>query len=131
MSKRQIERTQDVMIVNSGDIERVKLEADVLYVSSPSTTEAWELDPNQQAQNEKTGQYTQFVTGTNRKPLKIFKNVPEQATKPLQTIAGQKFDEYFSYLEEKNQKQSMLLWIGIITVIIAVTIGIVVLVNMN
>ena len=119
------------MIVNSGDIERVKLEADVLYVSSPPTTEAWELDPNQQAQNEKTGEYTQFVTGTNRKPLKIYKNVPEQETKPLQTIAGQKFDEYFSYIEEKNQKQSMLLWIGIITAIIAVTIGVVVLLNMS
>lgn len=131
MGKRQKGGHQNVLLVEgTSDIERHTLETDVLYVASPNSIEAWELDSNQQARHEVTGEYIQVCSVRNKKPLQIFRNRPRIKGQPVSVIAAQKFDEQMTVIQERNQKQSMLLWIGIICALLAVSVAGIVLFKM-
>ena len=112
-------------------MEDTSLGCDTLHIESPDTIEAWEIDPYQLSREEKTGKYLQVVSERNKKPLRVFKDQPIISSRAIETIAGQKFDEKMTIIQEQKRKQSMLLWVGIITAILAVTICIIVLVNMG
>ena len=132
MGKRRTDQKMNVAILTERlGVEETRLDCDTLHIESPDTIEAWELDPYQLSRDEKKGNNLQVVSERNKKPLKVFRDRPAIAGRAIETIAGQKFDEEMTIIQERKQKQSMLLWIGIITAIIAVTIGIIVLVNMK
>ena len=121
-------RKQDVLVTTeTGHIEERQLETDVLYVASPDDIMAWELDPNQQSRDPKTGDYLQVVSERSKRPLKVFRGRPVLKGQSTDTIASQKEDEELSYILSKSAKNSMLLWLGIVCALIAVIIGIVVL----
>jgi len=121
---------QEVMILTEqGEIVFAKLPADTLYVASHDDLKAWELDSNQQAITEKNNRL-QVVSERSKKPIRVFRNRPVLNGKSTDVIANQKEDEELTVMERKSQKSSVLLWVGIICAIIAVTIGIIVLSNM-
>lgn len=124
-------RLNVLTVTETNDIERRRGETDVLYVAFPDTTEAWELDAGQQAKHERTGEYLQVCSVKNKRPLQIFRNRPRISGQSVSNIAAQKFDEQIMVIQERNQKQSMLLWIGIICALLAVTISVIVLLKMR
>lgn len=133
MGRRNAAREQDVLIVTEadGNVEPCRLETDVLYVASPETIEAWELDYNQQAKHEKTGRHLQVVSERSKKPLKIFPDRSTLQGQSTEAIASQKQDAELTFMQSKNKRSSMLLWVGIICAILAVTIGVIVLLKMK
>ncbi len=133
MGRKLASRKQDVLILTEANtgVEYTQLETDVLYAASPETIEAWELDTNHQAKNELTGRYIQVVSERSKKPLRIFKDSPLLSGPSTEAIASQKQDAELAFLNTKSQKNSMLVWIGIICAILAVIIGLIVLLNLN
>lgn len=133
MGRKLASRKQNVLILTEANtgVEYAQLETDVLYAASPETIEAWELDTNQQARDELTGRYIQVVSERSKKPLRIFKDRPLLSGPSTEAIASQKQDAELAFLNTKSQKNSMLIWIGIICVILAVIIGLIVLLNLN
>lgn len=120
-----------IIISAKGLAEHTKLEAGTLCVADPGKFQAWELDYFQQARDEKTGKYTQFVSSLNQRPLKIFPNRPQIASQQSAMIAVQQFDEQLVQIHQENSKQSMLLWLGIFLLALVLTILTIVLVNMR
>ncbi len=118
-------------VTAQGRVEHEKLEVGTLCCANPDKFEAWELDYNQQAKDEETGGFIQFVSSLNKKPLKIYRNIPQSESHTTRQIAMQQFDEQLTTLLEKSSKNSMLLWLGIILVLLLLIIGLVVLSNMN
>lgn len=126
------DKKQEVVIITAkGVAQHEVLEADSLCFTSPNTLEAWELDYNQQAKNEETGQFTQFVSSLNKQPLKIYENREQSESHATKVIAAQKFDEKLTQIQKDSESKSMLLWMGIITVVLAIIIGLIVLANMG
>ena len=124
-------KQETVIVTAKGIAEHDKLEVGTLCIASPDTFEAYELDYNQQARNEKTGQFTQFVSSLNKKPLKIFENRKQSRSQSTRSIAAQQFDEKLVQIHKGQQKQSMLLWLGIIILALIIIIGLVIFFNMR
>lgn len=132
MSKRKTDSTQDVILITGlGDIFRHKFETQPGYVASHDTVEAWELDYNQQVLDESTGQYTQFLTEYSKKPIKIYKDRPALVGLSTKVLASREQDAEIAYSDTRRQKNSMLLWVGIIAVLFAVTMSIIALVQLK
>lgn len=120
-----------INITAKGIAEHFKLDVGTLSIASPDTFEAWELDYNQQARNARTGEYTQFVSSLNKRPIKIFSNRPQSQSQSTKSMAAQQFDEKLVQIEKVNQRQSMLLWLGIFILALALMTGLIVLLNMG
>lgn len=119
---------QDVYIVTAkGVAEREKLDTGITSAALPDYFQAWEIDYNQQAEDEHTGQPTQFVSSLNQRPLIIYKSRPQLRSTLAAVLAVRQFDEKLTQIHEQQQKQSMLLWLGIIIMALLVLIGIVIL----
>lgn len=132
--RKQSSVDQNVLILTAGsDVELCRLEANNLYMASPDTDppQAWERDFSQQAKDEKSGEFLQVVSVLSKTPVRIFRNRPALAGKSTDLISSGKEDEELTYMDARSAKNSMLLWIGIITALLAVTVGIIVLVNMK
>lgn len=122
---------QEVIIINArGVATHQKLEVGNLCMASDDTSEAWELDYNQQSKDVKTGKLVQFISTLNKKPLRIFKNRPQIPGLSILNIAKQEFKASIMEIEEENHRKSMLLWLGIIIMSIIVTIALIILLNM-
>lgn len=125
-------KEQSVIIITAkGIAEHDKLEAGTLCFADPDRFQAWELDYNQQAKEENKGHFTQFVSTLNKKPLKIFDNRPQLRSQSANQIAAQQFDEQLVQVHQAKQKQSMLLWLGIISLSILLMIGLIVFFNIR
>ena len=124
------EQQKIIKISARGVATHEKGETGTLCVAFPETCEAWELDYNQQSQDAQTGELVQIVSTLNKKPLKVFDNRPDISGQSIQSIGAQEFDAAIMQIEQDNQKKSMLLWLGILMLTLAVIIGLVVLVSM-
>ena len=125
-------RRQDVFILTeTNSIAGDRFETEVGYAVSPETVEAWALDRNQQGIDEETGNIVQTLSERSYKPLVVFdldsEDSSKLAVKNVNTISSQQEDEEMALMERKKSKQSMLLWIGIVATIFALTISIMVL----
>lgn len=118
------------VLKQTGGVEFVSLETDTLYAASPESIEAWEIDPNQQARNEKDGVSLQIVSEISKQAIKIYPSW--DALKGLSTdkIASKKQDEELAFMESRRSKNSMLLWLGIICLVLALTVGLIVLIKL-
>lgn len=124
--------TQDVLLLSeTASVEFRSIEAEGLYAADHDMPGAWELDFNQQTKNEKTGEYLQVISARSKRPVQIFKNRPKMAGQSTQTIASNSQDRELTFQDRRKQKNSMVLWLGIIAVIFAIVISIIVLVNMK
>lgn len=123
---------QDVIIINArGIAKHDRLEVGNLCMASDETSEAWELDYNQQSKDAETGKMIQVISTLNKKPLRVFKSRPTIPGLSILSIAKQEFKASIMEIEEENSRKSMLLWLGIIIVLLLLIIGIVILTNMN
>lgn len=116
------------IITARGILEHKKLGAGTQCFACPDIFAAWELDYNQQAKDEKTGRYTQFVSSLNKKPLKIYQNRPQLQSQPTRNIAAQQFDEKLVQIHKQQQQQIMVRWLGIIVLALALIVALIVLV---
>lgn len=105
---------QDVCnLTETNSVDDGKLDAFVAHAESIKETAAWELNSFQQAIDEKTGRYIQFISDRSFRPLQIYRN-PISATGNISTIAGQTEDQEMVFLEEGRKRDGRMLWIGII-----------------
>ncbi len=118
-------------VTAKGIVEHSRLEVGTLCCASPDTFEAWELDYNQQAKDERTGEFVQFISSLNKQPLKIYTHRPQSQSQSTAQIAAQQFDEKMVQIHKEESKKSMLLWLGIIAAILLVIIGLIVLLNVQ
>lgn len=124
-------RKQDVcLLTTTNRVEDTKLESDILHAESPSTLEAWGLDGNQQAIDEKTGRYIQFISSLSCDPLQIYQNSPVHKSN-TPAIASQTEDQEMVYIEEGKRKDSRLLWIGICLAMLTLTVCVIALLKMQ
>ncbi|OGN90745.1 MAG: hypothetical protein A2Z70_01315 [Chloroflexi bacterium RBG_13_48_17] len=124
-------RQQTIIITPKGTTEKEKLQVGSILIARPDTYEAWELDYNQQARNEKNGAFVQFVSSWNKTPIKIFENRPSIKGQSTQIIAAQQFDEKLTQTHKAQQHLSQLLWLGIFGALTVIIIGLVILFNMR
>jgi len=125
------QKTQTLFVITeTNEVEIRELPTDILYAASPDTAQAWELDTNQQARGE-DGSYVQVVSERSKKAIKIFPSGSLLAGRSTDAIASQKQDAELAFMNKRGQKSSMLLWLGIITAIFAVTISIVLLYSLK
>ena len=92
---------------------------------------AWEIDFNQQSLDKGTDKYVQTVSQHSKTPIRVFKDRPTLKGQPTNAIALQKLNEALLTDPPNDKKNSMLLWLGILSSIIAVIIGLIVLLNMQ
>jgi len=124
------EKIQVGIVTDKLSFEVHHLECDTMHIESPTSFEAWELDSYHLSRDETTGEPLQLISERNKKPLRVFRDRPLITGRAIETIAAQQFDERMTIIQERNQKQSMLLWLGIIAVLMAIIIGIIVLSNL-
>ena len=106
-----------IEITAKGELLKDKLEVGTLCVADPKEFKAWELDFNQQARDERSGQFVQFVSSLNKRPLKIYRNRPQAPTQATRDIAAQQFDEQLEQVQSQHPKHTMVKWLGVIMVI--------------
>lgn len=127
-------RRQDVtLLTETNCVEDKQLECGIVHAESPKELEAWGLDSNQQAKDERTGRYFQVVSSRSYIPLQIYRSdnkAPQVVGSNVTTIASQTEDEEMIFLEERQTRDSRVLWFGIIAALFAVVISLVVLLNM-
>ncbi|MBA7613515.1 hypothetical protein ES703_20766 [subsurface metagenome] len=121
---------QDVCILaETNTVSDERLRAGTIHAENPGTAEAWGLDSRLQCQDEKTGRYVQFISSLNCDPIPIYKN---PSTPPVKTntslIASQTEDQEMVYVDTATNKNSTLLWIGICTALLTLTVCIIALV---
>lgn len=119
---------QNVIVITAdGFADHRKLEVGSLCFASPDDCEAWEIDYLQQSKDERTGKLFQFVSILNKRPLRIYKSRPQSKSQPTRDIARQQFYEQLLLIRKKKERQSMMLWLGIVLVILAIILGMLVL----
>lgn len=124
-------RHQEVCLLTTANcVEDGKLERDILHAESPKTMEAWGLDGNQQARDEETGRYVQFISSLSCDPLQIYKGSPVNKSN-TSTIASQTEDQEMVYAEEGKRKDGRLLWLGICLAFMTLTVCILALLKMR
>ncbi len=137
MGKKRSRRQPVLILTETNSVVDDVLEVpptDAGYAESPDTVEAWALDANQQALNQK-GEYVQVICERSFEPIRVFNlnngHKSDTIVHNVDTIASQKHDEELSFMEEKKSKSSQMLWLGIIGAIIALTFALVVLSSMK
>ena len=124
MGKRRLNEKQGVRLLSeTGNVVDIKFDADLGYVASPDTPEAWGLNRTQQAKELRTGQFIQLICERSGKPIQVFRNsgsTNDIIGYDISTIANQAEDRAQQESERDRPKDSQLLWLGIITTIIAI-----------
>lgn len=134
MGKRRQGRQDVLILTETNSVVGQKLKAEVAYAVSPDTVEAWALDANQQAIAEKSKRFVQVICERTYKPVPVFNlNEKDDGTvgKNVNTIAQQKEDEELAFVEQHEAKDRRLVWVGIIVLILALTLGAIVLNRMG
>lgn len=123
----------DVTLLNeAGNVGEFELEHDIQYVVRPfPDLQAWEIDRSQQAKDEITGRWVQTVSDRSKKPIRVFRNSANNASRETDTIAGQKWDEALAFRDSVKQKNSLSIWFAIIAVVMLLIISIIALVNLK
>lgn len=125
MGKRKLDEKQSVRLLSeTGTVTDIKLDADIGYVASHDTPEAWGLNRTQQAKELRTGQFIQLICERSGKPIQVFRNGGSSNSiigYDISTIAKQAEDRAQQESEQDKPKDSQLLWFGIITTIVAIT----------
>lgn len=137
MGRKRTRRQPVLTLTETNSVVDDRLEippTDAGYAESPDTVEAWALDANQQALNDK-GEYVQVICERDFEPIRVFNlnngHKSNVAVRNVETIASQKHDEELAFMEEKKSKNSQMLWLGIIAAIVALTFALVVLISMK
>lgn len=129
MPKRDTLQTKVFSEINS--VIDKKLEVDVGGAVDFDELREWAIDSNQQAIDERTGEYVQFFSERSYKPVQIYSDYDISFIgQNVEAIAAQTEDEELTSVANRKTKDSRLLWMGIIAALFAVVISIVVLVNL-
>ena len=85
---------------------------------------AWEMDSFQQAIDEKTKRFIQFIGERSYRPIKIFRSLQNgnENDTNITTIASQTEDQEMVFLDEGKKKDGRLLWLGICLCLVTITI---------
>lgn len=123
------------ILAESNSVVNDSLDTGIGYTASPDTVEAWLLDMTQQALDEKTGDRVQVLSERSMEPVIVFdienaQEIRKRYKRDISKIASQQEDEEISYMEQKKRGINRTLIFGIITALFALTISIVVLVNL-
>jgi hypothetical protein len=133
MWKRHQGARQDVCILTeTNSVGDGKLNALVAHAESPKELLAWELNPRQQAIDEKTKRFIQFIDDISYKPLQIYQNsLFQKKTSNITSISSQTEDQEMVFISEGRKNDGRMLWIGIIAGIVALTFLIAVYMKMK
>lgn len=91
------------------------------YATNERNREAWAIQESTQIPDAKTGRPVQVLTGWDANPVVLFgRNGTEKETrKTIEILAARVTDESIAWFEEQKHKHTLLLWVGIIGVILA------------
>lgn len=128
MGKNTIETKQDVLLLTgNGNGVRVTFDASPDSIIDFKNNRAWELAYPQQCEEEKTGKTIQIISEVDQTPITIYRNRPELDSSS--DLFNRKVKEGLSTIEHTKNKTGMILWVGIVAALMAVTITAVVLVK--
>lgn len=118
---------QDVcLLLETNEVEDQRLDAETLHAENPETAEGWLLDSSQMCRDERTGRYIQFVSSRYGSPIKIYRNRNGRKDQvKIDEISSQTEDQEMVFIDEKQNKDGRLLWIGIITALLTLTVCII------
>ncbi len=121
---------QDIcLLAETNSVSDERLSAGTIHAESPDTAEAWGLDSRLQCRDEKTGRYIQFVSSLNCDPIPIYKNPDTPAVKTnTSLIASQTEDQEMVFVDTTSNRSSTMLWIGICTALLTLTVCVISLV---
>lgn len=94
------------------------------YGTNERDYEAWGINESSQIFDRRTGRPVQVLTGWNCNPVSLFgRNGLEKIDQDkINSLAGRVTDEAITWFEEQKRKHTIILWIGIIGVILALGI---------
>jgi hypothetical protein len=98
------------------------------YAANESTKEAWSVDDENMVRDRKTGRLIQLVTAWNTTPVQMFgpkKNAITTAN--IQALAARVTDEAIVWEQERQHRNTLVFWTGIVCAILALGIVIPVL----
>jgi len=116
-----------LLITETNNVVSMSLDADTGYVESPDDIQGWLLNRTQQAKDLNTGRYIQLISERDCRPIQVFRNghssseVESITEKNISDIARQTEDKAQLLVEQESNTDGRVLWIGIITGIIAIT----------
>jgi hypothetical protein len=120
---------QEVCLISETNFAKdEKMEADLLHASSPETAEGWLLESRQMVKDEITNEYIQFVSSKYGCPIRIYK-VEEESNPNIEGISSQTEDQEMVFTTDQHSKSGMMLWVGIATGLLTLTVLVVVLVT--
>lgn len=129
---KKVKASQEITVLTPlGTAEHRVLVANGLCCSDNAKYQGWELEYPQQSKDENTGVMVQFVSSTNKKPLKIFKDRQSLQTQVTSKLAGQSFDAKLTQVTGAKQRQSQLIWLGIAMTSLMLIIALIILLNMG
>lgn len=114
---------QSICLISETNIAKDEvLEADLLHASSPDTAEGWLLNSRQMVRDEYTDRYIQFVSSKYGCPIKIFDDKGSTPAPDIEVISSETEDQEMVFTTEESSKSSMLLWVGIATAFLCLTV---------
>lgn len=121
---------QDIcLLLETNEVEDQRLYAETLHAESPDTAEGWLLDSSQMCRDEKTGRYMQFVSSRYGSPIKIYRGRNgRKSPVNIEDVSSQTEDQEMVFIDEKQNRDGRLLWMGIITAMLTLTVCIIALV---
>lgn len=128
MSKVDYQKVKIIDVTGRG--RKGKFEIGRNFMVSDDTSQAWEIDYNQQSRDP-NGSLVQFISTLNKKPLQVFDDRSSIPGTSILSIAKQEFRATLVEIEEEHQKKSMLLWLGIIILSLLFVILLIVLLSMG
>lgn len=130
MTKNTVETKQDVLLLTgNGNGVRVTFDASPDSIIDYKNNRAWEMCYPQQCEDE-NGKIIQVLSEITQTPIQIYKKRPLPAPSTSSDVFNRKVKEGLSTIEHSKNKNSMVLWVGIVAALIAVTITAVVLTSL-
>lgn len=128
---RRPDRLDALLLDETNSAANISLETGVGCAEDLKNIRSWILDSRQQARDEITGKTFQVICLRSYKPIVIYqgdnKDADSVAAQALKVISSQTEDEEMVFLEEKQNKDGRMLWLGIVMAFLALILGIVVL----
>ena len=128
-------RQNACLLDETNSVDDIKLDGAIAHAESYDTQSAWGLDSEQQAMDEETGKFFQFISLRSYIPLKIFRSNGHSEVQivgdNVSTIAAQTEDQEMFSVDEKKEKDSRLLWVGICLAMLTLTVCVLALVSMK
>lgn len=117
------------LISETNRITDERLEAGTVHAECEETAEAWGLDSGQQCIDEETGRYVQFVSSLSCNPIRIYQERNHYKEASVSLISSQTEDKEMTFTAREQGNRSKLLWIGICTALLSITVLVIALVR--